>query len=71
MNYGNGKKQRKIIELGKKDKLTFGDFVKLFGHKDSLIEINKLCDLSLIVIDESTTKNNEFVKNTKIKWLDV
>ena len=70
MEYGKGRKQRKIIELGKKDQLTFGDMIDLFGQNKSFDELEKLVELGLIAIDEDTMEDDEVTADTKIKWLE-
>ena len=70
MEYGRGYKQRKIMELGKKNQLTFGDMINLFGPAQSLNELEKLVELGLVVIDEDTMEDNELSSQTKLRWLE-
>jgi hypothetical protein len=70
VEYGQGYKQRKIIELGKNDQLTFGTLIDLYGYAKSLDELAKLEDLGLVVIDEDTLENDEINYSTKLRWLD-
>ena len=70
MEYGKGRKQKKIIQLGKKDRLTFGDMINLFGYAKSFDELERLEELGLIAIDEDTMEDSELTANTKIRWLE-
>ena len=69
LEYGKGRRQQKIIELGQRDKLTFGTFLQLFGEKQSYQELERLIDLGYIVIDESQDDQLDLTPDTKIKWL--
>ena len=69
IDYGKGKRQRQIIILGENDKLTFGDFLKLFGETKSYEELERLIDLGYAVIDETIEYDSDLSPQTKIKWL--
>ena len=69
INYGKGRRQRKIIELGQHNQLTFGNFLQLFGEKNSYTELERLIELGYIVIDETIDDTEEITPETKIKWL--
>ncbi len=69
LEYGKGRRQQKIIELGQRDKLTFGTFLQLFGGKQSYQELERLIDLGYIVIDETLDDQLDLTPDTKIKWL--
>lgn len=69
LDYGKGRRQRKIIELGQQNQLTFGTFLQLFGEKQSYHELERLIDLGYIVIDETLDDELDLTPETKIKWL--
>jgi hypothetical protein len=69
IDYGKGRRQRKIIALGQQNTLTFGDFLQLFGETESYQELERLIERGYIVIDETSDDQLELTPETKIKWL--
>jgi hypothetical protein len=63
MIYGVGYKQQRVIELGKKDKLTWGDLVSLYGSQGQH-ELRKLVTLGMIENPQGKLKYD-----TVLKWM--
>ena len=67
--YGNGYKQKKIMELGEAGKLTDGDLRKLYGFTKAMDELDKLIALGLVEIDKETMDGEGVNADTKLIWL--